>query len=338
MSSPTLSELAAKIGLDKSTISRALRNDPRVKASTRERIQQLAEKLGYVPDPVLSGLGKRGSKSAKRSGIPGAVLIDTHPDEPVLVGDANLTANLIEEAKKRGYALQPVYRSDYTDVAALEKHLLTHDLRRLIVAWSVRSTPLQELDFSKFIAVGLHQGSNDCRLHVVESDYYGMVEHAWKKAVSYGYRRIGAVLFRHPVEVRDDLKRESAVEHRQRTMPAADRIPPYNYSGWFDLAGLDAWMQTHRPDCLIAFNDMAMHQLRMNGWSFPEDCGYISLHLLHKGTELAGLEYQGLHEVHATLNLLDYAVKTNQWGIPHPPIIHQVCPEWVDGATLPRRL
>lgn len=46
----TIHDLARLAGLNPSTVSRALRNDPRVRTSTRERITSLAAEHGYIPN------------------------------------------------------------------------------------------------------------------------------------------------------------------------------------------------------------------------------------------------------------------------------------------------
>ena len=52
----TMADIARKAGVHVTTVSLALRNHPRLPASTRERIQALAKELGYVPDPFLRAL------------------------------------------------------------------------------------------------------------------------------------------------------------------------------------------------------------------------------------------------------------------------------------------
>jgi Transcriptional regulators len=57
-----LKDIAEKSGFDISTISRALRDDPRVKEETKRKIKEIARKLNYIPDisaKILSG-GKSG--------------------------------------------------------------------------------------------------------------------------------------------------------------------------------------------------------------------------------------------------------------------------------------
>lgn len=52
----TMADLARRAGLSKSTISRALAGDPRVKPETRARVEALAYEMGYELHPLASGL------------------------------------------------------------------------------------------------------------------------------------------------------------------------------------------------------------------------------------------------------------------------------------------
>lgn len=52
----TIYDLAQRLHTTASTISRALQNNPRISAKTREAVQQLAKELNYIPDPVAHHL------------------------------------------------------------------------------------------------------------------------------------------------------------------------------------------------------------------------------------------------------------------------------------------
>ena len=52
----TQHDVARAAGVDRSTVSLALRQRPGIPRATRERVLRAAEKLGYTPDPVLSAL------------------------------------------------------------------------------------------------------------------------------------------------------------------------------------------------------------------------------------------------------------------------------------------
>ena len=52
----TLKDLAQKLGLSISTVSRALQNNPSINDDTRLRVNKLAKKLGYYPDALAKSL------------------------------------------------------------------------------------------------------------------------------------------------------------------------------------------------------------------------------------------------------------------------------------------
>lgn len=58
---PTMADVAEEVGVSPMTVSRAFRDDSRINASTRERIRQAADRLGYVLDSQAAGLSSRRS-------------------------------------------------------------------------------------------------------------------------------------------------------------------------------------------------------------------------------------------------------------------------------------
>src|SRR5688500_7570900 len=53
---PTLRAIAAQAGVTHATVSMAHRNHPRISLKTRQRVQRLARRLGYCPDPEVAKL------------------------------------------------------------------------------------------------------------------------------------------------------------------------------------------------------------------------------------------------------------------------------------------
>lgn len=58
----TIHDLAEKLGVSTSTVSRALRNLPEVNEETKKKVRELAKKLGYRPNLLASGLRNQCSK------------------------------------------------------------------------------------------------------------------------------------------------------------------------------------------------------------------------------------------------------------------------------------
>jgi len=55
---PTMKEIAKRLGVSVTTVSRALQNHPRIGLRTRERVQELARSLDYVPNSTAIFLKK----------------------------------------------------------------------------------------------------------------------------------------------------------------------------------------------------------------------------------------------------------------------------------------
>jgi DNA-binding LacI/PurR family transcriptional regulator len=59
MSKLTLDEIAALAGVSRSTVSRALNNQPRVSAQVRQRVQQIMADTGFAPNTAAQSLAQQ---------------------------------------------------------------------------------------------------------------------------------------------------------------------------------------------------------------------------------------------------------------------------------------
>ncbi len=116
MSRPTMADVARLSGVSAMTVSRALKDGASVSAKTRERILDVIEEIGYVPDLTAGGL------SSKRSGFVTS-LIPT-------INNSNFSdtaCGLTDAFSKHGLQLLLGY-TDYS--AAREEELVAAMLRR----------------------------------------------------------------------------------------------------------------------------------------------------------------------------------------------------------------
>lgn len=89
-----LKDIAERAGVSVMTVSKALRDQPDVAESTRQRIQALAREMGYVPDSIARGLRTRATR------LLGVILpAVTHPVY------ARVLLALEERAQETGYDL-----------------------------------------------------------------------------------------------------------------------------------------------------------------------------------------------------------------------------------------
>jgi DNA-binding LacI/PurR family transcriptional regulator len=97
----TMEDIAQAAGVHRSTVSRALANSPRVTPATRQRIQQLAEEMGYVPNAAARDLITRRSRAI------GVVLLGLTSPYP-----CELVTAIDEAALRVGYRVVLSRRSD----------------------------------------------------------------------------------------------------------------------------------------------------------------------------------------------------------------------------------
>ncbi len=80
----TIAVLAKELGLGKATVSLALRDDPRIRKQTRERVQRHADKRGYAANPMVAHVMSQ-LRSTRVSEYRATVaLINTAPQEQTI--------------------------------------------------------------------------------------------------------------------------------------------------------------------------------------------------------------------------------------------------------------
>jgi len=94
----TMKDIARKAGVSKSTVSRALNNDPRINEKTRDKILKIAREMNYRPHHMARALAK------KRTNIIGVLI----PKAPRSVSDPfflEFLGGIGEETSKKGFSL-----------------------------------------------------------------------------------------------------------------------------------------------------------------------------------------------------------------------------------------
>jgi len=99
----TMKDIARKAGVSKSTVSRALNNDPRINAKTRGRILKIAREMDYRPHKMARALAK------KRTNIIGIMI----PKTPRSVSDPfflEFLGGIGAETSRKGFSLMlPIF-------------------------------------------------------------------------------------------------------------------------------------------------------------------------------------------------------------------------------------
>jgi len=323
-------QIALAAEVSRSTVSRALSNDPQIPCETRDRVGRIARELGYQRDPaydILAAKRWQNNEHAPRFNL--VFLVLNHLNEAVWRGAVRRAAEL-------GYHLEPMDAKDPAKAAALDRILYARGVRGILLPPVIREGGLPDLRWERYAVVCTGVDLVRPPFHTVRPNVVSKIDRAWREAVARGYQRIGTAL---PTETDNELDRRRmgiALYHQQH-VPKARRVPVWE--GRFrDRKGFMKWFEKHKPDCVIAGTDSLREWLREIGARVPAECGFVSLFpaaTRHGGEDLARLASRNERIGEVALSLLDQQIKQHETGIPDDPFTVVIEPGWHEGKTLP---
>jgi LacI family transcriptional regulator len=177
----TSHDVAKLAGFSQPTVSRALRDDPRVSQATREKIKRAARALNYVPSEAGRTLSTRATHRV------GVIVTDmTNPFYPHVV------APLHDELQRLGYRMMLL--TERSDEAVAEEKLLDQSLDGVVLATATtdsRLPALLERRGMPYVFLNRDTGRPGDFASVVDNEGGGRL--AARELVGLGHRRIAGI-------------------------------------------------------------------------------------------------------------------------------------------------
>ncbi|MEX0322699.1 MAG: LacI family DNA-binding transcriptional regulator [Puniceicoccaceae bacterium] len=350
----TLADVAAADGTHVTTVSLAMRNSPRLADKTRKRIQALAAKMGYTPDPAMQALVSY-RKSVRKNVAPTVIAYLTNWTTRWGWKETTAHPDFFEGAKDAaadmGYKLEHfwVREPDLTH-DRLNKILQARSIRGVIVSSTTRGgDDYLALDWNAYSAVKIDYLPHEPVLHNVTNNQCSIVRLAIREVLKVGYERIGFVMHRgwdHSV----DNMFTAGFLCEQQELPEDSLIPAYIFpdkepvEDWIDERadvhpGIDPfkqWYETWRPEVIISKASFVRPLLKEMKLRVPEDVKFVDIfHDGAKDGKLAGVR-QNHHAVGAlAVEILAGRLSHNKVGLPKSHTTTYVDGTWIDGASLP---
>ncbi len=271
---PTINDVARLAGVSKKTVSRVINNSPLLNDETRERVETVIRKIGYVPNPQARALALR------RNFLVG--LIHDNPNAQMVL---NVQQGILEALSGTDFGLvvRPV---DRTSPLMLDD--IRDFLERQRLFGVVLLPPISENDALARLCeeVGcryarMGSAELDDQGHMVASNDRQAVREAVAYLVEHGHRLIG--LIQGPHGFRSAAERRAGFEDALAT--AKIKLPRsliaegnYTFESGIEAANrlLDL---APRPTAIFASNDeMAagvIHAARQRGLAVPDDVSVI---------------------------------------------------------------
>jgi len=316
------------------TVSKALRNLPKVSRQTRARIVRVAAKIGYKPDPEVTKLMHHLRRRSQPS-FQGLICAIT--DRPVDMAHpyvSGLAAGSERQAKELGYGFNLIH---------FEEDLVhRRQLRRIIWARGTRGVlllPLREpfdltdlLPWSDLSVVAVTLSILAPVVHRAIPNHFANTLKICHKLTELGYHRVGLVI---------DADQEKRVNHafsaaviRHNLDGHRVSVPPFIYDR-LQPAALQAWFRKEKPDAIIATNDaFCLEYARILRLPIPGPVGFVSTNT-NSSSKISGID-ELPREVGATaVNLLAGMIQHGERGLPRRPTTTELHGVWFEGISCP---
>ena len=335
----TIREIAARAGLHFTTVSLALRNSPRLPKETRDRVREIARKMGYRPDPMLAALNAY--RVAKGTPHYQATIawINNWPERHQLLKIAEFREyyeGACERANDLGYTIEEFWLNEPgMTVAKLHRVLRARNVQGLLLAPQPGPHIDPGIDFGNYSAVTFGYTMQPSVLHVVTNHHFRSMNLTLTKMHGLGYRRIGML----PSTEWDDKVGNSWLASAllaKWKYPSLTIVGPLlskkDYGTSLHGATLHELILKHRLEAVVSGSEMDV--LENLGYAIPKDIGFASVALAGTDKKISGIYQNDILIGKKAVDVLVGMLQRGERGIPETPVSTLVEGVWRRGTTL----
>ena len=242
--------IAREAGVARSTVSKALRDDSTIPARRCAEIKQVAQRLGYHPNPMVSTLMAQLHGRRRRSDPNHIAWLDLWSDSSSVPIMKPLLKGARQRAAELGYGIE-VHRP-------IAEGMSPDRLRQILNArsqWAVIIPPVPEslmrypLDLRGLAGVTVGTSLHEPVMHRVSPNHYQGAQLACVRLRANGFRRIGLALSPE-LNYRVEGKWLGAFLAEQQSWPSSHRIRPL-LVGAGERIAFERWIQQQDPDVIL---------------------------------------------------------------------------------------
>lgn len=340
----TLREVALRAGVDVSTVSRAMRHDPRISGATRRQVEAAAKALDYHPNPYVTAFAaqmRRHRISSPRATI---AVLDVKPEPGLQQTWLRRYLEGVEaEAAAQGFSVDRFRIGDpgLETPTKVGRVLRARGIRGLVVLPVMVRTSLRGLPFETLAVATIDPSLRSPAMDRATPDYFQGMQLALDELRRLGRRRIGFCSNR-PELVRIGRRWMGGYLAWQVEHPEMEQLAPYlapnlrayrtealRAAQWRRMRDDFArWLDHERPDAIISNLAHFPSWLEELGRS-SDDVVFASLGI-EDGKGGPGIDQRSDVVGAAALNLVSARIYRNDYGLPATPTTVHVPPRWVD--------
>ncbi len=353
----SLDHLAKLAGVHKATVSRALRNHPTIPKTTRDRIQDIARKEGYRPNPLVA-MYQAQARSSRPTAMQAAMgWLNDYPNAsswnefPWLRG---YLAGARQRCADMGYRLEEISLtvspgSSYEEeVKRVGKVLRSNGIYGIILPLMLNYQYLLS-EWDNWVVSLIGSGHlrppagmegfqaqfYPQRFPIADRDLYFNMRLAFQNLLQLGYLRIGLVYSRYNDAEANGLA-QAAYLVEQVQLPESERIPILFLERFKEgrPIAFDKWLEKTKPEAILCINPVVRDWIEELGVKVPKDIGLANLNLVADVSDWSGVNEQHEEIGASAVDILIGALSRNELGLPSQPRKVLIPGEWIPGSTL----
>lgn len=332
----SMQEIAEAVGVSRMTVSRALRNDPKISVGTKTRVRKACETVGYQLDPRLSELMSHLRRTREPRSTETIAYLHLLPEEPA--GNPELNERRIFNGC-RSQALELGFQLD--EFPWLPSDLSAKRLAGILESRGIRGAVLRITgalpkgvgELYSQIAIATPDEVLTVFNRAVPDHFQGMSEvlkNLWEK----GYRRIG---FFYQDTVKDWAADQwmAAFSYRLTELNAfhGDSIK----TDCLKTPKLFLeWIRNFEPDAIISHlpASKVVELVRSAGIKIPKELGVATVSWHPDHPDIAGVDQNLEHVGAASIDMIARQLTYNESGIPSFPKKMLISSSWKSGSSI----
>ncbi|WP_269538024.1 LacI family DNA-binding transcriptional regulator [Cerasicoccus fimbriatus] len=329
-------DLATIIGVSKSTVAYALKNDPRICQATRIMVQEMAKIHGYRASPVVNRFmnevrgGRLKNRSINMAYIAGGSELIARKrglHERLLIEGAK------SKAKQLGYHLDIIsWEAEQLTEGRLNQVLKTRGIRGILIGPANSTHASMKLNWDEFYSLASGYTLEDPQLDRIAANLYQSSFDVVDKAFGRGYPKV--VLAVNTVS-------DQRVGHRwlsgtlvQQWIYGKGRVQIL-FGDWNSPCKRLLGAIAKSRGSAIVGHDIVYRALMEYGYRIPGDFGFVALDSCPDTNFISAVQqpHRGLGE--KAVERIASMIERDVTGLPMAPLRLTVDCGWHEGSTLP---
>jgi LacI family transcriptional regulator len=329
-------DIAEEAGVSQMTVSYAFRNHPSIPEKTRARIQEIANGLGYVPDPKMAEFLQymRGRRKNRDFPVLAYLHVGDQKHPPANSYNARLLSGAIRRAENLGYRVETFWLNPKgLNEATLARVLRTRAIDGVLIPPLPVEMGRLNLPWEQFSVVTASYTSDYLGFNQVCNNRHQITQLALEQARRRGYKRIGLVINKE-LDIRSSHNSLSFFYWFQSQQPEEERVPVLFETEIVRRRYFD-WIKENKVDVVVSGLNTLAFWMRDDGMRMPEDIGFISLSTFVGNPDgFSGVDECAELVGSASVDLLTSQLHRTEKGLPLVRKLILLEGKWFEGKTV----